>query len=392
MQQSSKTYFIFKSIDKVTSLALMILGIYLIYKGEVLNRFHLKRTNFAEFTEEVTEIPTVTTWIEYSNGPFLKYWSDFYIQFYNWENNTSIDLEIGKNQISGSTLRVYVEEFFDYDHSFQTFRITPLNFLPGMPFRFTLKYKFETQFGANISSVSIIAVALSTQNNSYCGDGATFYDGELKDVRASLGQKKYMQVRPEKIIYSQENEKCRSKPYHDTLLETTLQRAKFRCGKPCIPSGYRSCKDIAQNRTKICENERDKKCFYEILTAVEKEIIVKPCTVFQYFVDETTYNWESDNTVKFEMVYATPARVNVKEEYLIYDMVSMIGAIGGTMGLCIGFSFKDCARWGLSYVEQSVNWIVSRSIDRKVPISSWNAKNVELGLREDWQNKYKQVY
>ena len=253
-----------------------------------------------------------------------------------------------------------------------------------MPFQFTLKYTFGTQFGVNISSVSVIAVALSTQNNSYCGYGTTFYDGKVTEVRARLGQTKYMTVRPEKIIYSQENEKCRSKPYHDTLLETTLQRAKLRYDKPCIPSGYRSCKEIAQNKTKTCENERDKQVFNEKLTAAKKEMIVKPCTVFQYLVDETTYDWESDNVVKFEMVYATPVRVNVKEEYLIYDMVSMIGAIGGTMGLCIGFSFKDCARWGLSFVEKSVNWILSRLFE---PIPSGNENNVELGLKEDWQNK-----
>ena len=29
----------------------------------------------------------------------------------------------------------------------------------------------------------------------------------------------------------------------------------------------------------------------------------------------------------------------VYEEYLIYDAISMIGSVGGTLGMCIGFSF-----------------------------------------------------
>ena len=33
----------------------------------------------------------------------------------------------------------------------------------------------------------------------------------------------------------------------------------------------------------------------------------------------------------------------VNEEYLIFDAVAMISAIGGTLGLCIGFSFMDFA-------------------------------------------------
>ena len=42
------------------------------------------------------------------------------------------------------------------------------------------------------------------------------------------------------------------------------------------------------------------------------------------------------------MIFANgEPKVHVKEEYLIYDGVAMISAIGGTLGLCIGFSFYD---------------------------------------------------
>ena len=34
-----------------------------------------------------------------------------------------------------------------------------------------------------------------------------------------------------------------------------------------------------------------------------------------------------------------PGLMIVKEEYLIYDLISMIGSVGGTLGLCVGFSF-----------------------------------------------------
>ena len=33
----------------------------------------------------------------------------------------------------------------------------------------------------------------------------------------------------------------------------------------------------------------------------------------------------------------------MKEEYLLFDLISMIGAVGGTLGLCIGFSFMEVA-------------------------------------------------
>ena len=38
-------------------------------------------------------------------------------------------------------------------------------------------------------------------------------------------------------------------------------------------------------------------------------------------------------SVIFKFEFSDPARVTVKEEYLLFDMVSMITSIGGTMGL-----------------------------------------------------------
>ena len=50
-------------------------------------------------------------------------------------------------------------------------------------------------------------------------------------------------------------------------------------------------------------------------------------------------------------------QVSVHVEYLIYDLVAMISAIGGTMGLCIGFSFFDFCCFILSFLEKGVQKI-----------------------------------
>ena len=81
----------------------------------------------------------------------------------------------------------------------------------------------------------------------------------------------------------------------------------------------------------------------------------KPCTKLQYKQDASTdvYDYYDDainnvpkNQVKFGIQFVNPPRVSVKEEYIIYDSVAMISAIGGTMGLCIGFSFSGIVRSG----------------------------------------------
>ena len=84
-----------------------------------------------------------------------------------------------------------------------------------------------------------------------------------------------------------------------------------------------------------------------------KSMTDKPCTKLQYKQDASTdvYDYYDDamhnvpkNQVKFGIQFVNPPRVAVKEEYIIYDSVAMVSAIGGTMGLCIGFSFSGIVR------------------------------------------------
>ena len=48
----------------------------------------------------------------------------------------------------------------------------------------------------------------------------------------------------------------------------------------------------------------------------------------------------SRNQVAF-LVYSSHFEELVDEKYLVYDLTSMIGTLGGSLGLLIGFSFFD---------------------------------------------------
>ena len=53
--------------------------------------------------------------------------------------------------------------------------------------------------------------------------------------------------------------------------------------------------------------------------------------------------------------------MKVEEEYLIKDFVGMIGSIGGTLGLCIGFSFLG----GTSYLLSNLQDMVQKCLSKK---------------------------
>ena len=70
------------------------------------------------------------------------------------------------------------------------------------------------------------------------------------------------------------------------------------------------------------------------------------------------------NEAVYQIVFASPPKVIVKEEYLIYDNVSMISSIGGTMGLCIGFSFYNLANLLKNWLEIGIDWVKAKIAGR----------------------------
>ena len=58
--------------------------------------------------------------------------------------------------------------------------------------------------------------------------------------------------------------------------------------------------------------------------------------------------------MSFRLEFATPPRVSVREEYLIYDSVALISAIGGTLGIFIGFSFSGTSGQILKFISEMI--------------------------------------
>ena len=75
----------------------------------------------------------------------------------------------------------------------------------------------------------------------------------------------------------------------------------------------------------------------------------KSCSAIEYtgFVDFIGPNGvvykQKPNETYFSLTirYKPPAMVTLHEEYLIIDFYGMVGVVGGTLGLFVGFSFFD---------------------------------------------------
>ena len=93
-------------------------------------------------------------------------------------------------------------------------------------------------------------------------------------------------------------------------------------------------------------------CTEQVLQNFKKALVLlelydtcsKACTTFQYTGEmNSQYTGFTNNSREVYIGYwfNYDDEVEVFEEYLIYEITSVIGSIGGTLGLFIGFSFFD---------------------------------------------------
>ena len=389
---------VFLALNFATYFSLLYLGCYFIAKVDVLERFQHKKTNLAEYTERMLELPTISTWKKYSKKYAFKpkFGEDFNITYQSptWKKSSETTLREGENRISG--LRVLLE--ISYNKWWQeTMTITPLNFRHNMalrPIDFKLRYIFKNQTVA--SMVSEVKLALTTRNNSYCGTGfdGTF-DGNIFETFSKPSMSKLITVIPKKFLHLKEVEKCREEPYSDVLLRQTLKDMKKNCSIACRPKSFFLC-NRAFKEIPVCKNATGTKCFYARKNSVPKTILKKPCTKLQYEVmyqEENYLDWNNIGTIgtsaslvaEFSVQYPNPPRVTVKEEYLIFDLVSLISAIGGTMGLCIGFSFVDVTRFLLKQIEDGFYHVKDRFHSGNQKVESTQGKKTfdDLATMQD---------
>ena len=327
-----------KIFDNILHAGLLTLGLYFIYQGNVINRFQQRRCNFAEYDEPVTELPTIVTRMDQlpSNQESLKFRKNFWILL-GKEMEDKWLLE-GENSIFGFKLKVVVR--YSSRLKQEVVQLIPVNTpkdITEHPLR--LKYKFS-----NTVEVSKVVIALSSRNNSHCGFGSSAYDGDIAHTETNPGVTQIVFLSPEKYLFIKGADQCRERPYNDLRVDRILEYMKANCSKTCRSYDYWICNPDLESLFTVCEKDsEDQACFMNALEMTEKDTIpMKPCTKVQYKVPPelgTSYQHVESTEAQFEFWFTKPSKVTVKEEYLIYDLVSMISAIGGTMSLCAGLNF-----------------------------------------------------
>ena len=97
----------------------------------------------------------------------------------------------------------------------------------------------------------------------------------------------------------------------------------------------------------------------------------KHCSATQFTGKRTfiLHHDKDDDQGKYEFYWYylfSSKEIEVNEEYLLYDITGVIGAVGGTLGLFIGFSFRDV----IVHIIDGIRVLISHRKKNRMSISS----------------------
>ena len=93
----------------------------------------------------------------------------------------------------------------------------------------------------------------------------------------------------------------------------------------------------------------------------------------------------------FVLTYEIPSNsTRIYEEYFIYDGINVIGSVGGTLGLCIGFSFTGLISSLLNILQNTICINKTKLANRKLSKSK-PRKNGLSNNRQVVEDKGKQM-
>ena len=134
-------------LNKLVYITMFGLGSYFIYEGEVVQRFQLKRTNFAVYEEPIFEPPVMVTYIWPIKNVTLG--KDFLIYVISGRSKSDhwTLLEIGDNLMKDSSVMMHLQHLYEglsaKDELPNSFKITLKNFTVGDYVDFVFKYNFN---------------------------------------------------------------------------------------------------------------------------------------------------------------------------------------------------------------------------------------------------------
>ena len=344
------------------------------FASGALNNFFLRRTSFWMNEEISTKRPVISIRLHPLSGEKTTLNNDTQINYcpsyklWQYYGNISCpNLDLGENEFFIPQINKTEKVLFERIGSFfdNAYRIIPLTNL--LEERATAEINILSLKG----SLDRVTIFVTSLENSLGSLFHVFKDGNyLFYILEKNSWRKFL-IKPESYYFLQQTSNCHDESYYDCIA-SELDRFDFNqtsCPKKCIPGMFSYGKNYS---TPFCQTKKEDDCarnlfeifFHEaVKTNFSKKVEMKchhSCRILQYSAIETrniqgTYKYNNTTDLfGFKYIFGNPNNImKTFHEFLIYDEMGMIGSVGGTFGLFIGFSMTGVIS---SMIEFFKNW------------------------------------
>ena len=337
-----------------------------VFMHGVLDKFFSGKTNFSQSQEEsITELPTITFCFSKPNKSITKYeyGSNFKIRYMIIDKNIlkydSIFLKERENvKLLNET--IYLEEIrtLYYGHCFKLTSEMTSNYM----------IKEETKISIYFNN-SIVKEDLPTSSEIFVtseknSNGVVFSDyryGKIIKIQVNKGMVKGIDLKAYRYSYLTTNSKCS----HDSLYEclsrliiSDLKKLPSQCSMVSLPS-------LPVCKINITHEEEEN--FWSLVKNGSGQCSsIKLCITSEYSGEEAYYANVDNKSISFELIYRIPSNsTTFYEEYYVYDGINTIGSIGGTLGMCIGFSFAGLISSLMNILQCTIVIVKGKFANRK---------------------------
>ena len=360
-----------KILEGILYIGLFLTSIY--FAHGVWEKFNSEARGVRQYEENIKEHPTIIICPNHTT-----YWKDFNIT-YNKLNSVSINdvkdsvlLKIGENVLELSGEKVYLNEVYTRFDSI-CYNLTAIRSIDG---KLTL-IDFKSDKGPTY--VPNIKLYFTSQSNSYGITNYDWKDGKVFMEEIPSGHRKSIDLNVEKYIHL----KCHDQSFYECAASKILKSECNKCNITCIPI------TLTDDYYPICANDDYEECecnrnlTFDVLQNITTyDECPRSCTIMQY-IGTVTYEGVHQRHSHVQYKLVSPLFAEVYEEYIICDFINMIGSVGGTLGLFIGFSFSNILMHLIGYLKLLYNKVVN---DHLKNLNSPNGKSLDEDT--EYQHKF----
>lgn len=330
---------VWKCLDWILYVTLIAISIW--FTWEVIDTFANQAKGVWQYEQKLQLQPTISLCLH----PFWEYETTFNITYITYHNDgysyeDEAILKIGKNNLNMSKEIVNLTKIFTrFNGVCYTINTT----------RKVDERNTQIEIQSNIYNLPNFTMYFTSEVNAYGVTNRDWRDGNSYSYYSSGGNRKVeIDFTVDRHVYLE----CDEDGFYEYIGKKLSKQSFVNCTEICMQTSlpndpYPICPNYKEwyntNRKNISEKEND--CNWRVVADLIQESAkmdehLKTCNTTEYSgqitIDEER-PLEISTYIKYK--FSLPLKSKVYQEYLVIDIFGLIGSVGGTLGMFIGFSF-----------------------------------------------------